>query len=454
MTSRIQIFAQKNLRAVPILRLAVALLGACGLSASPVAISASSPNSARSAEAAQKNQTIEFWTMQLSPHLDDYVQDLVHRFEALHPGVKIKWVDIPWSEMERKVLTSVAAKSPPDVVNLNPQFSAKLAEFGALADPEAFMSAAQRQAYLPAAWEANRLATRTFAIPWYLTTNITLLNTDLLKQAGVDLKANLKGNSPIRFHDLLTFSPQLKAATGAYAYYPALDGSAPLENLVAMGATLRAPSGCGAGFVNPAGEAVFSFYRDMYANGYTPRNVVTEGHRKGVELFLSGQVAVISSGMQFLGSIRSNNPTVYRAVDIAPQMGVAGVKPNIAAMNLAVLQNSPNKPMAFTFAAFVTAPEQQMAFARRVPILPSTLASYTDPFFTTADPQDLASRARVLSAQQVLKGVVVVPPMANYNKLKTNYARNLQATMLGTKTTQQALADTGREWSALMGCKP
>lgn len=391
-------------------------------------------------------QIIEFWTMQLSPHLDDYVLDVVRRFEIGHPGVKVKWVDIPWSEMERKVLTSVAAKSPPDVVNLNPQFSAKLAEFGALANPEVFMSPEQRQAYVPAAWAANRLAGRTFAVPWYLTTNITLVNTALLKQAQLPV--------PTQFQELLGLSPQLKQRTGAYAYFPALDGSAPLENLVAMGADLKARTGCGAGFVNAQGEAVFSFYRDMYAQGYTPRNVVTEGHRKGVELFLSGQVAVISSGMQFLGSIRSNNPVVYKTVDIAPQLGVTGVKPNIAAMNLAVLESSPRKALAFEFAAFVTAPEQQMAFARRVPILPSTLVSYSDPFFTQADPQDLASRARVLSAQQVLQGEVVVPPMANYNKLKTNYARNLQATMLGTKTVAQALEDTGREWTALMGCKP
>ena len=397
-------------------------------------------------EPQNQSQTIEFWTMQLSPHLDDYVLDVVRRFEVAHPGVKVKWVDIPWSEMERKVLTSVAAKSPPDVVNLNPQFSAKLAEFGALADPEHFMNAGQRQAYLPAAWAANRLAGRTFAVPWYLTTNITLVNTALLQQAQLPV--------PTRFQELLSLSPQLKQHTGAYAYFPALDGSAPLENLVAMGADLKDKSGCGAGFNTAQGEAVFSFYRDMYAKGYTPRNVVTEGHRKGVELFLSGQVAVISSGMQFLGSIRSNNPAVYKTVDIAPQLGASGVKPNIAAMNLAVLENSPNKAMAFKFAAFVTAPEQQMAFARRVPILPSTLVSYSDPFFTQADPQDLASRARVLSAQQVLQGEVVVPPMANYNKLKTNYARNLQATMLGSKTVSQALADTSREWSALMGCKP
>ncbi len=395
---------------------------------------------------APAEQTLEFWTMQLSPHLDDYVLDLVRRFEQLHLGVHVKWVDIPWAEMERKVLTSVAAKSPPDVVNLNPQFSAKLAEFNALADPEAFMDLTQQKTYVPAAWSANRLAGRTFAVPWYLTTNITLVNTALLQQAALPV--------PTGFQDLLAMSQTLKQRTGAYAYFPALDGSAPLENLVAMGATLHPPSGCGAGFVNASGASVFAFYRDMYAKGYTPRNVVTEGHRKGVELFLSGQVAVISSGMQFLGSIRSNSPAMYQAVDIAPQMGVPGAKPNIAAMNLAVLQSSPRKELAFEFVAFVTSAAQQMAFARRVPVLPSTLSSYTDPFFTQADPRDLTARARVLSAQQVLRGAVVVPPVRNYNKLKTHYARNLQAAMLGSKPVPQALDDTGRAWSALMGCTP
>jgi putative chitobiose transport system substrate-binding protein len=88
-------------------------------------------------------RTIVFWTMQLSPFHDDFVKGVIQKFEAQHPGAKVKWVDVPWAEMERKALASMAAGTAPDVLNLNPQFAARLAELGALADPQQHLSAAQ-----------------------------------------------------------------------------------------------------------------------------------------------------------------------------------------------------------------------------------------------------------------------------------------------------------------------
>lgn len=406
---------------------------ACGLAATL------SPRPAR----AQTARTLEFWTMQLSPHLDDHLRGLIAAFEAGHPGVRIKWVDLPWAETERKLLGAIAAKAAPDVVNLNPQFSAKLAEFGALADPEAHLDAAERADYLPAAWAANRLDGRCFALPWYLSTNLTLVNRRLLGRHAV----------PRSHAELLALAPALKAEHGAYAYYPALDGSTPLETLVAMGAPLLDAQHCGPGFLDARRREVFEFYRRLYAQGLTPRNVVNEGHRKAVEMFLSGQVAVISSGMQFLSYIRNSNRQVYDEIEAAPQLAAPGVKPGIAAMNLVVPRSSRQTELAFRFARFVTTPAQQLAFARRVPVLPSTPASFAAAPFSGSVGTELIDRARRLSMDHVLNGEVQVPPLRNYMKLRSNYARNLQAVMLGRSSIDAALADIGRQWPQLLGCK-
>ena len=134
--------------------------------------------------AAAAPRTLVFWTMQLAPFHNDYVAGLIARFEALHPGVRVKWVDVPWAEMERKVLASIAAGTAPDVVNLNPQFSSRLAELGALADPRPHLSANEINAFLPPAWAANQLGAVPFALPWYLSTTVLLYRRDLLRQAA------------------------------------------------------------------------------------------------------------------------------------------------------------------------------------------------------------------------------------------------------------------------------
>lgn len=398
---------------------------------------------ASAAVRAQARRELRFWTMQLSPHLDGYVRGQIRAFEARRPDLRIHWVDLPWSEMERKVLTAIAAREAPDVVNLNPQFAAKLAEFGALAEPQQHLPAAATAAYLPAAFDANRLEGRHFALPWYLTTNLTLFHKGLLTQAGVA--------PPAHHAELLAQAARLRA-TGAYAYFPALDGSHPLETLVAMGAPLLAP-GCGPGFVNERGAAVLRFYRELFQRGQVPRNVVTEGHRKAVELFVAGELALVSTGMQFLNFIRTSNARLYEAIDVAPPLAQPGVAPNLAVMNLAVPQASRQRDDAFAFAAFVTDAANQLAFAKTVPVLPSTAASYADPFLSTTPASDsLVDRARALSCRTAQQGAVLVPPLRAYGKLRNSFSLGLQAQMLGRLAPDAALARIGREWRSLMGC--
>lgn len=387
-------------------------------------------------------RTLELWTMQLSPALDDYMRALLADFEAKHPGLRVKWVDLPWAEAERKLLGTIAAGTAPDVVNLNPQFSAKLAEFDALADPEQHLDATVRAEFLPSAWNANRWMGRCFALPWYLSANLTLINRRLLGPHA----------PPASHAELAALAPQIRRDGGPFAYYAALDGSTPLETLVSMGAPLLGAGGCGAGFVNAQGEVVFGFYESLYRRGLTPRNVVSEGHRKGVEMFIAGEVAVLSSGMQFLSSIRSGNARLYAEVEVASPMRAAHVPPGIAAMNLVVPRGSRAPDAAFALARHISSPEWQLKLAQRVPILPSTRSAYAAPLFTQADPSDLLGRARRLSAEAVLTGQVLVPPLRSYSKLRSSFARHLQAHMLGRQSRSEALADVGRQWSSLQRC--
>jgi putative chitobiose transport system substrate-binding protein len=399
----------------------------------------------------QSKIQIEFWTMQLSPFHDAYIKGVIADFEKLHPHIVVKWVDVPWAEMEKKTLTAVAAaspkKPPPDVVNLNPQFASKLAEFGALADPELFLSASQISDYVTAVYSANKLNGRAFALPWYLTTNIILYNKEVIAHAGIRVPAT---------HDqLLDASRRIRAATGGYAYFPALDGSTPLESLVSMGGTMLTADGCRAGFINADGTRIFDFYRQLYQDQLVPRNVVTEGHRKSVEMFLSGQIAMVTTGMQFMQFIKNSNPGFYQKIGVAPQLGHTGVNSapaNIAAMNVAVLEKSTQKEAAFRFAQFLTNAVNQTAFAKRVPILPSSLASYQDSFFTSPIEDKTLEAARNLSVQQIKTGKVLVPPMRNYNRFRSDYARNLQAVMLNRKTVDEALQDIDRTWEGILGC--
>ena len=61
-----------------------------------------------------------------------YINGVIKDFETENPNIKIKWVDVPFSEGEKRTLASVLSDNPPDLVNLNPDFSSTLAHKGAL----------------------------------------------------------------------------------------------------------------------------------------------------------------------------------------------------------------------------------------------------------------------------------------------------------------------------------
>ncbi len=53
----------------------------------------------------------------LTPDFTDYFEDIIARYEAENPGVKIDWKDIPDTTLREQFLAAAAAGDVPDVVN-------------------------------------------------------------------------------------------------------------------------------------------------------------------------------------------------------------------------------------------------------------------------------------------------------------------------------------------------
>ena len=58
--------------------------------------------------------------------------NIIKEYESTHSNIKIKWIDVPFSEGEKRTLAAVMTDCPPDLINLNPDFSAILAQKGTL----------------------------------------------------------------------------------------------------------------------------------------------------------------------------------------------------------------------------------------------------------------------------------------------------------------------------------
>ena len=62
---------------------------------------------------------LEFWTIQLRPRFDDYMNRVIAAFEDANPGIHVDWIDLPQKSILQKLMACIAGGVPPDLVNLN-----------------------------------------------------------------------------------------------------------------------------------------------------------------------------------------------------------------------------------------------------------------------------------------------------------------------------------------------
>ncbi|MCT7973501.1 ABC transporter substrate-binding protein [Laspinema olomoucense] len=408
------------------------------------AIACTPGTGSNSGEPASGTSEVEFWTMQLQPQFTDYFNSLIATFESENPEIKVRWVDVPWSAMESKILAAVSAKTAPDVVNLNPNFATLLASRNAWLTLDDQVPAEIRQQYLPNIWKASTLNGTSFGIPWYLTTRISIYNTQLFKEAGIE-------KPPSTYAELAQVAQQIRDKTGKYALFVTFvpgDSSEVLESMVQMGMQLVDEQGKAA-FNTPEGRAAFQYWVDLYKKGLLPREVLTQGHRQAVQLYQAGEIAILGSGPQFFKTIAENAPSIAEVSAAAPQITGQTGKKTAAVMNLVVPRDTDVPEAAVKFALFVTNDQNQLSFAKDANVLPSTLQALQDSHFQAlpADASEI-DRARIISAEDLKSAEALIPAMEDIQQLQRIIYDNLQGAMLGEQSVDQAVTNAAQQWEA------
>ena len=312
---------------------------------------------------------LNLWTLQLAPKFNRYFADLIAAWTTVHPEDSVRWTDLPWGSVERKLLAAVYARTAPDLVNLNPPFAANLASKGGLTDLTPLLPSDAAERYLPSVWQACRDPDAgQIAVPWYLTVRLSLVNRELLDQADI-------AAPPTRWDEIPAFARQIRKRTGRYGLFLTTvpdDSAEMLETLVQMGVSLL-DSERRAAFNSPAGRRAFQFWTDLYQEGLLPREVVSQGQRRAIELFQSGDLAMAATGAEFLRSIQTNAPGVAAVTESHPPVTGADGMANVALMTLAVPRQSTKQSLALELALFLTDATNQARFATEARVLPSSV---------------------------------------------------------------------------------
>jgi len=389
---------------------------------------------------------LELWTLALRPTFTDYMQDLCDAFEAEHPGVEVVWVDVPYNAINRKLVAAAASGQAPDVVNLADRDFARFASLGALIDLQPHLPAEALADYLPGVMHALRLGDQQLALPWYLTTSVRLCNTPMLAEGGLDPDTLADGWSALRdqaraYHQETGESSQLPGMLLA-------DGVAPFaERDGRLVADLTKPA------VVERVRAWVGLYRD----GVLPRAAATRGHEHLVELYQSGELAVVQTGPNMLRRIGDASPEVFAATAVRPPITGRLGRAHVAVMVVAVTRQSAHPDLAAALARAVTGAANQSRLARMATVMPSTRASLDDPYFAgaaEAGADDGEARriaeARAMAARSLREAVAFTPALETWPDLRRSFDEQIKAALLEGRDVAATLAEIERQWDAIL----
>lgn len=384
-----------------------------------------------SSNKAQSDKTeVVVWTLQMSSFLD-YINNIISEYESLHPDIKIKWIDVPFSEGEKRTLASILSNNAPDLVNLNPDFSSILAQKGALE----YIDETKLSEFNSDVVEALKYNGKLFAVPWYATSAVTIYNKSLYKKSGLT-------TIPKTYEDLAKVSGMVRRNAKCYAYFPTIT-----ENDTMLKILNKYGVNSSENISNSESERIFEMYKSLYQAKLIPAESITQTHQEALEKYMSENVVFFQGGANFLSMIKDNAPSVYKNTDVAPQIVGKLGQNDFSLMNFVIPVRAKHKKEALEFCLYLTNKENQLELAKRTNVISTNKSALKDEFYNSD--ADVMARARKYSARQLNRIQPVMKQHDGQKDINLLVNTTVQTVLLNKKPTKQALEELAQSWKRL-----
>jgi multiple sugar transport system substrate-binding protein len=389
-----------------------------------------------SREATDGSADLRFWAMGRE---GEVVQELVVEFEKLHPGIRVRVQQIPWTAAHEKLLTAHVGMSSPDLAQLGNTWISEFVTLRALEplDQRVAESAViEPKSYFPGFWDTNVADGALYGIPWYVDTRILFYRRDILAAAGFD-------SIPETWAGWRSAMEAVKARGGPdrYAIFlPINEWSQPVVFGLQCGSLLLSDHDSRGDFSGPEFRRAFDFYMSLYRDGLAPPIANTEIANVYQE-FARGYFAMYITGPWNIGEFRRRIPVELQdSWATSPLPGPEGFNSGASlagGSSLVVFRESKNKEAAFALIEYLSRPEQQIRFYHLTGDLPARLEAWSDSSLT-ADPH-------LRNFRRQLQHVVSTPKIPEWEQIAYRLQDKAELAIRGAATPESALASLDRD---------
>jgi len=369
----------------------------------------------------------------------DPVPGLLRRFEALHPGVRVRSEALTWSsdEQHQFYVINLEGGSPPfDVMMLDVIWVPEFARAGWILDLTPFVPPAERDAHFASAIEPAMQDGRLWALPWFMNVGLLYYRRDLLAKYGLA--------PPDTYAALVDQVRRIRAGEGD----PRLDGYLwqgkqyeggmvnVLEAFWANGTRLLDDGGRPFPEPDRARESL-AFLRGLIESGVSPGWVTAADEELTRRPFGDGRAIFLRSWPYALDLFELPDSPVRGKVGVAalPRLphGSVGAA-STGGAHLAVSARTRHRTLAVDLVRFLTSETAQRAMTEGAALRPSRPALYHDATLVARDPSLVA----LLGLMEKGHPRPITP---YYLMLSTTLQPEFSAVLVGRKSPAQAIRD-------------
>jgi multiple sugar transport system substrate-binding protein len=286
---------------------------------------------------------------------------LIPAFEAAHPGIKVKYVDVPYDSLLQKLTTSAAGGELPDLVRADLGWVPQFADLGVLVPLSDVMPDFETlgAATYPGTLATNLYKGKYYGLPLDTNTRVMVLNQAALDTAGVSAP-------PATFDELKALGEKLKGTDIQVFADGGLGGWNVFPWIWSGGGNITDPELTKAsGYLDSAASvAAVQMLVDLYAAGQIPNLIIGNQGAVGTSDGLpSENYATILDGPWMAGIWAEQYPDftpVYAPVPAGPGGSVSVV----GGEDIVLTTASKNQDAALEFIRFTQSEQFQIEMAK------------------------------------------------------------------------------------------
>ncbi|MGC8968451.1 MAG: extracellular solute-binding protein [Thermus sp.] len=324
--------------------------------------------------------TLTYWQYEFKTKVEA-VNELIRRFEAQNPGIKVVHQTFPYDAYQQKVATSIPAGQGPDVVNLYYGWAPTWVKAGYLVPLPEDWAKRVDEGFVPMV-QAAKVAGKLYGVPTAVRSLALFYNKDLFRQAGLS-------GPPRTWGEFLEAAKRLTVKQGnrftQIGYGVAPDGQD--HHLVRevllrqFGGRPYSEDGRRVLYLSEAGVRALTFYTDWVRKyeigvpGFFPGN---NGYRDG---FIAGKIGMIVDGSFAIGTVQQGARFNWGVAEL-PLERPGGRKANFGSFwmhALTPLATGAKREAVLKFLAFLTSEETQRYWLEKVGELPASKVLIRDP---------------------------------------------------------------------------